>query len=88
MLNKTNIKGYTTPIHRSLTAPLLWLGVPRNILLLEMLIGILGGIILKAIFVPVTMFFVHFLLRFLTNIDPLIFDIFFLNTSHKLFYHK
>lgn len=45
--------GYAVPLHRSLTQPIFWGGVPRNLLLLEVLVGIIGGIFFKTILVPV-----------------------------------
>lgn len=35
-------EGYEIPIHRSLVQPLYWMGVPRNLFISEILLGVLG----------------------------------------------
>lgn len=52
--------GYAVPLHRSLTQPIFWGGVPRNLLLLEVLVGIIGGIFFKTILVPVLCIAAHY----------------------------
>ena len=46
--------GYAVPLHRSLTQPIFWGGVPRNLLLLEVLVGIIGGIGYQQIVASIT----------------------------------
>lgn len=54
-------EGYAVPLHRSLTQPIFWGGVPRNLLLLEVLVGIIGGIFFKTFLIPVLCIAAHYL---------------------------
>ena len=74
------------PVHRSLVKPLYWMGVPRSVLILEILVGILGGVIFKTFMVPVVLVCVHFLFRYLGQKDSQFMDVFFRSLRHNKFY--
>ena len=79
-------EGYEVPLHRSLTQPLFWGGVPRNVLIAEFLIGVVGGILLKTLIVPVIAVAIHFLFRFLGQEDPYFLDVFWRSKDYKSYY--
>lgn len=79
-------EGYIIPIHRSLIQPLYWMGVPRNVLLIEIFGTILGGVIFKSFFVPVVALCVHFLFKYLGSKDPDFYKVFWASKSYKKFY--
>ena len=74
------------PVHRSLTQPDYWMGVPRGLLLLEFIGLILGGVLFKTLSViPVTVA-VHFLFRHFGRKDPLFLDVFLRSVRHADYY--
>lgn len=79
-------EGYEAPLHRSLTKPLYWGGVPRNILLLEVVVGVLGGIILKTFVIPVLAVGVHFIFKYLGTQDPYFLDVFWRGKDYENYY--
>lgn len=74
------------PVHRSLTQPNYWMGVPRGILLLEFLGLILGGIIFKTFIVIPVVVGVHFLFRYFGQKDPMFLDVFLRSIKHRNYY--
>jgi type IV secretion system protein VirB3 len=74
------------PVHRSLTQPNYWMGVPRGILLLEFIGLILGGILFKTFVVIPVVVAVHFLFRYLGQKDPMFMDVFFRSVQHDDYY--
>ena len=79
--------GYAVPLHRSLTQPIFWGGVPRNLLLLEVLVGIIGGIFFKTILVPVLCIAAHYLFRFLGQHDPDFLGVFWRSKDYRPYYY-
>lgn len=79
-------KGYVIPFHRSLTQPLYWMGVPRNILLLEIFGTILGGVFLKTFMVLVVAILVHIAVRYFGSKDPDFHKVFWASKSYKPYY--
>ncbi|MBQ3365581.1 MAG: VirB3 family type IV secretion system protein [Acidaminococcaceae bacterium] len=69
-------EAWKLPVHRSLTQPNYWMGVPRGILLLEFLGLILGGIIFKTFIVIPVVIGIHFLFRYFGQKDPMFLDVF------------
>ena len=69
-------EAWKLPVHRSLTQPNYWMGVPRGILLLEFLGLILGGIIFKTFSVIPVVIGIHFLFRYFGQKDPMFLDVF------------
>ena len=67
-------EAWKLPVHRSLTQPNYWMGVPRGILLLEFLGLILGGIIFKTFIVIPVVIGIHF--RYFGQKDPMFLDVF------------
>lgn len=78
--------GYMAPLHRSLTQPIYWMGVPRNLLLMEAFVAVFGGIILKTFTVPALCVLVHFVFRFLGQQDKLFHQVFWRNKDYKSYY--
>ena len=74
------------PVHRSLTQPDYWMGVPRGILLLEFLILVMGGLLFKTFTVVFIVVAVHFLFRYLGQKDPMFLDVFLRSIRHKDYY--
>lgn len=75
--------GFEIPIHRSLTEPILFAGVPRKIALLNgtlMAAFALGAQSLIA--VPIGMLF-HFVFATVTKVDPNFFDVLFSNLKRS-----
>lgn len=71
------------PVHRSLVKPMYWMGVPRTALVLEIMAGLLGGVVLKTFLVPVVIVCVHFFFRYLGQQDPQFMDVFFRYVRHN-----
>jgi type IV secretory pathway TrbD component len=80
-------KIWEIPIHRSLVQPQYWMGVPRNILILEVVLAILGGVIFKTFSVLVLMICTHFIFRYFGRQDPLFHEVFLRALKHKPFYY-
>ena len=76
------------PVHRSLTKPNYWMGVPRGVLLLEFLALVMGGILFKTFMVIVVIVGLHFLFRYLGQKDPMFLDVFLRSVRHKGYYHN
>lgn len=74
------------PVHRSLTKPMYWMGVPRGVLIFEALGGVLGGVLFKTILVPIVLIGVHFLFRYLGQKDSQFMDVFLRYVRHNRFY--
>lgn len=74
------------PVHRSLTQPNYWMGVPRGVLLLEFIGLILGGILFKTFIVIPVVIGVHFLFRYFGQKDPLFMDVFLRSVRHSNYY--
>ena len=70
-MEKENVV-WELPVHRSLTKPVYWMGVPRGLFILELLFAVLGGIIFK----------------FLGNSDPLFHEVFMRSLRHDMFYRS
>jgi len=84
-MDKDNIV-WEIPVHRSLIKPLYWMGVPRGVLIGEILVAILGGVFARSIFVPLLMVGVHFLFRHLGEKDSMFMDVFLRYVRHNKFY--
>lgn len=82
------VQGYEVPIHRALTQPIYWMGVPRGLLFLEVIGALLGGLIFKTFMVVVIAFFAHMLFRYLGTQDPDFLGVFFRASKHKLYYYR
>lgn len=76
-------EGYIIPIHRALTKPLFWMGVPRNFLLMEFFFGFLGGVLFKTFYIPLLAVCCHFLFRYLGQRDSYFFDVFWRAKDYK-----
>ena len=78
--------GYSAPLHRSLTQPLYWMGVPRNLLLLEFFTGIIGGILLKTFLVTLLCVAVHLVFRYLGQVENQFHLVFWQNKDYEDYY--
>lgn len=74
------------PVHRSLTQPDYWMGVPRGILLLEFIGLILGGVLFKTFTVIPVVVAIHFLFRYFGQKDPMFMDVFLRSVRHNDYY--
>lgn len=77
---------WEVPVHRSLVKPLYWMGVPRSVLILEILAGILGGVIFKTFLVPVVLVGAHMVFRYFGQKDAMFMDVFLRYIRHNKFY--
>lgn len=80
--------GFEIPVHRSLVKPMFWMGVPRNIFLSNVFLGILGGIIFKTFLVVVVVVLLHFLFKYLGSKDPQFHLVFWRAKNHKTIYYR
>lgn len=80
--------GFEIPVHRSLVKPMFWMGVPRNIFLSNVFLGILGGIIFKTFLVVVVVVLLHFLFKYLGAKDPQFHEVFWRAKNHKTIYYR
>lgn len=62
-------EGYIIPIHRSLVKPLLWMGVPRNLFILNLMLAIIGGLYVRSFLIVFICIGIHFVCRYLTEQD-------------------
>ena len=76
------------PVHRSLTKPVYWMGIPRGLLIIEILLGMLGGLIFKTFLVIVFLVISHAIFKYLGDKDPLFHEVFFRSLRHDLFYRS
>ena len=74
------------PVHRSLVKPLYWMGVPRSVLVIELLAAILGGVIFKTFLVVVVIVGMHFVFRYFGQKDSQFMDVFFRYLHHNRYY--
>ena len=81
-------EGYEIPIHRSLVQPLYWMGVPRNLFISEILLGVLGGIFFKTWTVIFVLGALHYLFRYLGQQDPQFHLVFLRAREHKNYYYR
>ena len=75
------------PVHRSLTKPLYWMGVPRGLLISEVLVAILGGVLFKTFIVPVICLAADFVFRHLGAQDAMFLGVFMRYLRHNSFYN-
>ena len=83
----SELQGYEVPIHRALTQPIYWMGVPRGLLFLEFIGALLGGLIFKTFMVVAIAFFAHMLCRYLGTQDPDFLGVFMGASWHKIYYY-
>ena len=86
-MEKENVV-WELPVHRSLTKPVYWMGVPRGLFILELLFAVLGGIIFKSFIVIVIAVIAHLIFKFLGNSDPLFHEVFMRSLRHDMFYRS
>lgn len=65
--------GFYMPVHKSITEPMLWGGVPRDFLIVNMTIGMAIGIMLKLYPFLLVTFAAHVVAKMLTKKDALFF---------------
>lgn len=80
-------QGFEIPIHRSITRPIFWGGVPRNLLISEILVGILGAVFFKTWIIPVLAVISHFIFRYLGQKDPQFLEVFWRSKDYEDYYH-
>ena len=79
-------EGFVIPVHRALTQPLYWMGVPRNVLLVEIFGSIFAVLIFKTFLVPFIAIGIHVLLRYFGQQDQYFMDIFMRARKYKKYY--
>ena len=81
-------EGYEIPIHRSLVAPLYWMGVPRNLFIAEIFLAIPGGGIFKTFSVMIIAGIAHYIFHMLGQQDAQFHEVFWQSRLHKVFYYR
>ena len=81
-------EGYVIPLHRSLTRPMLWFGVPRNILILFSFLGIVGVAIFQSIIFGVICFLCVLYARYLTSKDNQFHQVLWAKRYYKKIYYN
>lgn len=81
-------EGYEVPLHRSLSQPMLWMGLPRSLFFLTVFAGIFGGIILKSFMAIGVAAAVYLMCRFLARYDKQFHQVFMANRYYKKFYYQ
>lgn len=81
-------EGYEVPIHRSMVAPLFWMGVPRNLFLGNVFLAILCGAIFKTLIIVPLAIAIHFLCKYLGQKDPQFHLVFFRARAHRKYYYR
>ena len=79
-------EGFVIPVHRALTQPLYWMGVPRNVLLVEIFGSIFAVLIFKTFLVPLIAVCIHIILRYFGQQDQHFLDIFMRARKYKKYY--
>lgn len=74
------------PVHRSLVKPMYWMGVPRGILIIELMLAVLGGILFKTFLVVVLVAIMHFIMRYFGQKDSMFLDVFMRYIKHSGYY--
>ena len=74
------------PVHRSLIKPVYWMGVPRQLLVLEFFLVVLGGIFFKTFLIIPVIAGVHVLFRALGEKDPVFYKVIMRSLRHNGFY--
>ena len=87
-MEKNLPEGYEIPIHRSLVAPLYWMGIPRNLFIGEIVFAVLGGLIFKTFTVIIIAAIAHYIFRFLGQQDAQFHEVFWHSRQHKNFYYR
>lgn len=77
---------WDVPVHRSLVKPVFWGGVPRLVLISEILVAILAFAILKTFTIVILMAIVHMIFRYFSQNDPVFADVFFRSIKHDGYY--
>lgn len=79
---------FEEPIHQSLTAPVLWMGVPRKLLIIEGGIGALLGMIFKNVSIIAVLAVLHGVMVFFTNNDPQWLEVFHESKEFEKHYYR
>lgn len=79
---------YEETIHQSLTSPILWMGVPRVLLILEGFFGAILGIIFKNVSIVILLAIIHAVMVFFTKTDPKWLDVFLESKEFKKHYYR
>lgn len=78
--------GFEIPIHQSITVSILLLGVPRNVFILNVTIGMAFVLGMSAIYMIPVFVIIHFLCVIATKKDEMFFDIFKRHRNLKTYY--
>lgn len=79
---------FEEPIHQSLTAPVLWMGVPRALTICEGFIGAILGIIFKNVSIVILIAIIHGIMVFFTKEDPKWLDVFLESKEFEKHYYR
>lgn len=79
---------WEVPVHRSLTKPVYWMGIPRGLFIIELVLGAFGGLIFKTFLIIFFLVFLHMVFKYLGDKDPLFHEVFMRSLRHDLFYRN
>ena len=74
------------PVHRSLIRPVYWMGVPRELLVVEFFFTVLGGIFFKTFLIIPMVVLIHMLFQYLGEKDPVFYKVILRSMRHNGFY--
>lgn len=80
-------EGYEIPLHRSLSMPMLWMGIPRPLFFLAIFFGIFAVMIFKSMAMLIISFFMYLLFRWLARYDKQFHRVFLANRYYKKYYY-
>jgi len=81
-------EGYEIPIHRSLTQPMLWMGIPRSLFFIAIFFGLFGAMIFKSWIAVAISACLYSLFRFLARHDKEFHRVWFARRYYKSFYYQ
>ncbi len=79
---------FEEPIHQSLTSPILWMGVPRTLLICEGILGAILVVVFQNIKILSIFLFIHGTMVFLTQSEPQWLDVFLESRKYKKHYYR
>lgn len=77
---------WEVPVHRALVKPVFWGGVPRMVLIGEIILAVFAFSILKTFGILVLIFIMHMIFRHFSQNDPVFADVFFRSLRHDGYY--
>ena len=82
------VLGFNVPVHKSLLSPLYWMGVPRNLAIMELACALFFGLLFRKYWVIGITFTVHTLFAFIGRVDPLWYQVLLRYMAHNPYYYR